>query len=454
MWAKRQERMDALLAPISDAALRACAVESRRPRARCRLRLRRDDAASRGTRRNATGVDISKPMLARARERAAANGAAATFVLGDAAEVRFDTPYDLLFSRFGVMFFADPTRGVHEPAWRAARGRRVCVSSVGSRRNSIRGSQRRSAAARPLLPPQPPLDPRAPGPFAFADPDYVREILTSAGFSDVRIDPLYDDARAGRRPRLGAGNGLRGRPLEPLVGGSRSATRVAHRRGRARTAAGQSDRGRRRARRRVLDRSSVRLSRTQTAMSWDEEIEELRRREALALQMGGADKVARQHEFGKLTIRERIAAISDPGSFHEIGTLAGVGRLRRERRTARVHAVELRARHRRNRRPPGHSLRRRLHRARRLGRCVDRRQAATRRRSRARTAPAARPSRRRHGRRRFGEDDRDRGPHVHSAGARLGNRRRTPVGRAVGVARAGIGRRHRRRARRRRRTTR
>jgi len=44
-------------------------------------------------------------------------------------------------------------------------------------------------------------------------------------------------------------------------------------------------------------------------MSWDKEIEELRRREALALQMGGADKVARQHEFGKLTIRERIAAI-------------------------------------------------------------------------------------------------------------------------------------------------
>src|SRR5262245_51964367 len=59
-------------------------------------------------------------------------------------------------------------------------------------------------------------------------------------------------------------------------------------------------------------------------MSWSDEIEELRRREALAHEMGGADKVARQHEFGKLTIRERIAAIGDAGSFHEIGTLAGV----------------------------------------------------------------------------------------------------------------------------------
>jgi acetyl-CoA carboxylase carboxyltransferase component len=60
-------------------------------------------------------------------------------------------------------------------------------------------------------------------------------------------------------------------------------------------------------------------------MSWEEEIDEMRAREALAFQMGGPDKVARQHEFNKLTIRERIAAISDADSFHEIGTLSGVG---------------------------------------------------------------------------------------------------------------------------------
>ncbi|MCP5179206.1 MAG: carboxyl transferase domain-containing protein [Pseudomonadales bacterium] len=60
-------------------------------------------------------------------------------------------------------------------------------------------------------------------------------------------------------------------------------------------------------------------------MSWEEEIRELRHREALAFEMGGADKVARQHEFNKLTIRERIDAIADASSFHEIGTLAGTG---------------------------------------------------------------------------------------------------------------------------------
>lgn len=60
-------------------------------------------------------------------------------------------------------------------------------------------------------------------------------------------------------------------------------------------------------------------------MSWEDEIRELKAREALAYEMGGPDKVARQHEFNKLTIRERIDAISDAESFHEIGTLAGVG---------------------------------------------------------------------------------------------------------------------------------
>ncbi len=60
-------------------------------------------------------------------------------------------------------------------------------------------------------------------------------------------------------------------------------------------------------------------------MSWEKEISELKKRDQLSELMGGAEKVARQHEFGKLTIRERINAITDPGSFHEIGKLAGVG---------------------------------------------------------------------------------------------------------------------------------
>jgi acetyl-CoA carboxylase carboxyltransferase component len=58
-------------------------------------------------------------------------------------------------------------------------------------------------------------------------------------------------------------------------------------------------------------------------MSWEPELEELRRREELARQMGGPERVARQHDAGRRTVRERIDALFDPGSFHETGALAG-----------------------------------------------------------------------------------------------------------------------------------
>lgn len=58
-------------------------------------------------------------------------------------------------------------------------------------------------------------------------------------------------------------------------------------------------------------------------MSWEAEIAELRRREEFARRMGGPDKVKRQHDGGKLTVRERIDQLLDAGSFHEIGAIAG-----------------------------------------------------------------------------------------------------------------------------------
>ena len=58
---------------------------------------------------------------------------------------------------------------------------------------------------------------------------------------------------------------------------------------------------------------------------WAKEISELRRRQAAAREMGGADKVRIQREKGKLTVRDRIAALLDTGSFRELGSIAGVG---------------------------------------------------------------------------------------------------------------------------------
>jgi acetyl-CoA carboxylase carboxyltransferase component len=59
-------------------------------------------------------------------------------------------------------------------------------------------------------------------------------------------------------------------------------------------------------------------------MSWQPELDELKRRQEMAHQMGGADKVKRQHDGGRLTVRERIASMVDAGSFHEIGETAGL----------------------------------------------------------------------------------------------------------------------------------
>ncbi len=56
---------------------------------------------------------------------------------------------------------------------------------------------------------------------------------------------------------------------------------------------------------------------------WDDEISDLGRRRAIAAEMGGAESVARQHSFGKLTARERIALLCDPDSFREFGSLVG-----------------------------------------------------------------------------------------------------------------------------------
>ena len=61
-------------------------------------------------------------------------------------------------------------------------------------------------------------------------------------------------------------------------------------------------------------------------MSWEEELNELRRREAFAEELGGREKVKRQQDGGRYTIRERIALMADAGTFHESGKIAGMAK--------------------------------------------------------------------------------------------------------------------------------
>ncbi len=197
MWAKRQQRMDALLAPITDAALSASGVEA--GDSVLDIGCGCGDTSLRLAERGATvlGVDISRPMLERARERARAAGAAATFVLDDAARASFQRDRDLVFSRFGVMFFGDPIAAFANIRSALRNDGKLCfVCWQPPQLNAWISVP--LAVAQPMLPPQPTLDPRAPGPFAFADPKYVDEILTGAGFGEIHIDPLTTSLVLGR----------------------------------------------------------------------------------------------------------------------------------------------------------------------------------------------------------------------------------------------------------------
>src|ERR1700741_524012 len=60
-------------------------------------------------------------------------------------------------------------------------------------------------------------------------------------------------------------------------------------------------------------------------MIWKPELDDLARREAFAREMGGVDKVKRQRDQGRLTVRERIDKLTDNNSFHEIGAVSGIG---------------------------------------------------------------------------------------------------------------------------------
>ncbi|HEY1427260.1 MAG TPA: methyltransferase domain-containing protein, partial [Caulobacteraceae bacterium] len=141
------------------------------------------------------GADISAPMLAVAQRRAAAAGLTqASFTQADAQTHGFD-PADGFFSRFGVMFFADPTAAFANLRRALKPGGRVAFLCWRSpMENPVLSAA--SVAAAPLLPAPPTLpDHTAPGPFAFADKDRVAGILKGAGFADVAIEP--HDAKMG-----------------------------------------------------------------------------------------------------------------------------------------------------------------------------------------------------------------------------------------------------------------
>jgi SAM-dependent methyltransferase len=185
-WVEQQAHLDKLLSPISEAGMKAAQFTNAESALDigCGCGDTSIELARCGG--NVVGVDISAPMLAHARSRAESIHNL-TFYETDAATIDFNDQYDLLFSRFGVMFFSAP-----EAAFKSLRralkptGRMVFICWQPPSENpwmSLAGK-----AVQPFLPaPVAPPNPRAPGPFAFADPAYILQTLNNAGFVDVQI---------------------------------------------------------------------------------------------------------------------------------------------------------------------------------------------------------------------------------------------------------------------------
>jgi SAM-dependent methyltransferase len=132
------------------------------------------------------GIDLSAAVLAFA-ERAAKGCERVRFVHADAQLFPFEpASFDAAFSRFGVMFFADPTAAfINIRRSLRPNGRLAFVCWRALEDNQLDLMPLRAASAH--LPPQPAHDPDAPGPFAFADPGRVRGVLERAGFVEVEI---------------------------------------------------------------------------------------------------------------------------------------------------------------------------------------------------------------------------------------------------------------------------
>jgi SAM-dependent methyltransferase len=142
-----------------------------------------------GERGRVVGVDISEPMLAGARRRIADSGLGnITLLQADAQVHRFESNlFDLITSRFGVMFFADPVAAFSNFFAAARVDGRLCFACWAPLEENRHWLIPYEVALRHLGSPAP-TPPHTPGPLAFSDPGYVRSILERAGFAGVKIE--------------------------------------------------------------------------------------------------------------------------------------------------------------------------------------------------------------------------------------------------------------------------
>ncbi|GAB3352797.1 class I SAM-dependent methyltransferase [Lysobacter tyrosinilyticus] len=192
-WVDRQELLDLLFTPFEQRLVEAVSAASAKRvldvgcgTGSTTLAI----ARKLGARGHCTGVDISEPMIAMARNRAEHEGSTATFTCDDAQTHAFaPAAFDMIVSRFGVMFFDDSVRAFANLRQAASEGAELrCIVWRSAAENPFMTTAERAAA--PLLPNLPARQPGGPGQFAFADRDRVCGLLDEAGWAQIDVQPI------------------------------------------------------------------------------------------------------------------------------------------------------------------------------------------------------------------------------------------------------------------------
>jgi SAM-dependent methyltransferase len=189
-WTAHQDALDRVFAPIDEAGLRRAAPTA----GEAVLEVGCGCGASTlalarvvGPSGSVLGLDISRPMLQRARERTAGMSNV-TLRQGDAGSYTFPGQVSLIYSRFGVMFFDQPAQAFAHLRGTLGLGGRLCFVCWRSlEANPWQMVPLRAVA--PLVNLPPPSAPGQPGPYSLASEQRIHTLLASAGFEDVQIQP-------------------------------------------------------------------------------------------------------------------------------------------------------------------------------------------------------------------------------------------------------------------------
>lgn len=191
-WARMQERLDRAFTPVTTALLSLAAPQAGETAldvgcgsGETTLAL----AGAVGEHGSVIGVDISEQLLGRARERAEALLSDAEFRNADAASLDDEGDFDLIVSRFGVMFFDNPVAAFANLQRLAAPAGRLVFACWQPPAENLWATLPMQVLGG-LIAEMPAADPHAPGPFAFADPARVHAILAEAGWHDIAFDDL------------------------------------------------------------------------------------------------------------------------------------------------------------------------------------------------------------------------------------------------------------------------